>query len=204
MAAGAAGVIKTALSLALENVVCRRHCIFVPAIRSFPDLPKSTFCRQCEFMRPWTTRGGPLRAGVSSFGVGGTNAHVILEEPPSREASVPANGPQLLLLSARTDTALGNAAARLGDHIAALPDSNLADVAWTLCKGRKVFAHRAHVVVENGKQAIARLRDVSAAAKTALNAAPGIVFMFPGQGSQYAALGPLVAVMRPSRFSAQR
>ncbi|HUA80350.1 MAG TPA: amino acid adenylation domain-containing protein, partial [Dyella sp.] len=187
MAAGAAGVIKTALSLAERRLP--------PSLHFRTNNPKLDLANSPFFvndsLRAWTFDGGPLRAGVSSFGVGGTNAHIVLEEPPQREPSDAAEGPQLLLLSARTDAALGHAAEQLGKHLSQPSDARLADIAWTLCKGRKVFAHRIHVVADNAEDAAKRLQELASSlpAKTALNPAPGIVFMFPGQGSQYAGMG---------------
>ena len=187
MAAGAAGVIKTAFALAERRLPPSLH---FRANNPKLDLANSPFFVN-DTLRAWTFEGGPLRAGVSSFGVGGTNAHIILEEPPLRESSDAASGPQLLLLSARSNVALGHSIAQLGDHLAARPDMQLADVAWTLCKGRKAFAQRVHLVADGAEDAAKRLRDLaqSPTSKTALYPAPGIVFMFPGQGSQYAGMG---------------
>jgi len=187
MAAGAAGVIKTALALAERRLP---PSLNFSASNPKLDLDNSPFFVN-DSLRPWTFDGGALCAGVSSFGVGGTNAHVVLEEPPPREPSDAADGPQLLLLSARSDAALGHAVERLGAHLAGRPNAQLADIAWTLCKGRKVFAHRIHLVADSVEDAAKRLQEpaTSASGKTALNPAPGIVFMFPGQGSQYAGMG---------------
>ncbi|WP_233842622.1 polyketide synthase [Dyella sp. 2HG41-7] len=196
MAAGATGVIKTALSLAERRLPPSLH---FRANNPKLDLANSPFFVN-DSVRAWRFDGGPLRAGVSSFGVGGTNAHVVLEEPPQREPSDAAEGPQLLLLSARTDAALGHAVEQLGAHLSTQPDAQLADVAWTLCKGRKVFAHRVYVVAESTEDAAKRLQElaVSASGKTALNPAPGVVFMFPGQGSQYAGMGRALYESEPA------
>ncbi|XRD90835.1 amino acid adenylation domain-containing protein [Dyella nitratireducens] len=187
MAAGAAGVIKTALSLAERRLPPSLH---FHASNPKLDLANSPFFVN-DRLRAWTFDGGPLRAGVSSFGVGGTNAHVVLEEPPQREPSDVADGPQLLLLSARSDVALGHAVAQLGGHLSRQPGAQLADIALTLCKGRKVFAHRIHLVADSVDDAAKRLQEpaTSSSTKTALNPSPGIVFTFPGQGSQYAGMG---------------
>ncbi|SEN38292.1 amino acid adenylation domain-containing protein [Luteibacter sp. UNCMF331Sha3.1] len=187
MAAGAASVIKTALALCERRLPPSLH---FTAANPRLNLAASPFVVN-DTLRPWQTSGGPLRAGVSSFGVGGTNAHVVLEEAPERVPSDAASGAQLLLLSARTPTALGDAAARLADHLAAHPDGNLADTAWTLARGRKAFTQRSHVVALSASDAVTKLRDIAAAAmcRACVDPAPGIVFLFPGQGSQYAGMG---------------
>ncbi|MCX7514607.1 polyketide synthase [Frateuria sp. STR12] len=188
MAAGAAGVIKTALALAERRLPATLH---YRAPNPSIDLANSPFVvndRLCD----WTAGEAPLRAGVSSFGVGGTNAHVVMEEPPPRAPSEPAEGPQLLVLSARTSSALGAAATRLAEHLAVQPQINLADVGWTLAAGRKAFAHRIAVVASDVPEAVAKLASLETAAATARShpARPGdVVFLFPGQGAQYPGMG---------------
>ena len=196
MAAGAAGVIKTALALAERQLPPSLH---LHATNPKIDFANSPFVVN-DRLRPWLGDGAPLRAGVSSFGVGGTNAHVILEEAPLRAPSDAASGPQLLLLSARSAAALGAAAAQLGEQLANQPDANLADVAWTLATGRKAFAQRTHIVASDNQDAAARLRAAAPAptVRTASNPAPGIVFMFPGQGSQYAGMGRELYASEPA------
>jgi len=97
-----------------------------------------------------------------------------------------------LTLSARTPAALADAATRLADHLERDPDANLADVAWTLAIGRKAFPHRIAVAAEMAAEAAARLRSAdlsAAAAKSRPAQASDVVFMFPGQGCQYAGMG---------------
>jgi amino acid adenylation domain-containing protein len=187
MAAGAAGVIKTAMALAERRLPPSLH---FTAANPRLHLADSPFVVN-DTLRAWPSHGGPLLAGVSAFGVGGTNAHVILEEPPPRTPSAAASGPQLLMFSARTPSALASAAARLADHLVSHPDGNLADTAWTLATGRKGFAQRGFVVAGSAPDAEAKLRDVAAATicRACANPAPGVVFLFPGQGSQYAGMG---------------
>jgi amino acid adenylation domain-containing protein len=182
MAAGAAGVIKTALSLATRQLPPSLH---FTANNPRLGLEGSPFVVNGS-LREWTSEGA-RRAGVSSFGVGGTNAHVILEEAPAREASTPAHGPQLLVLSARSEASLQTAVLNFGDHLAMDAELNLADAAHTLIVGRKVFPHRAYVVAASATEAVERL--ATAALRKAPAQEPGIVFMFPGQGSQYAGMG---------------
>ncbi|MBJ7574535.1 amino acid adenylation domain-containing protein [Luteimonas sp. MC1828] len=188
IAAGAAGVIKTALSLQQRCIPASLHFEAPnPAI----DFAGSPFVVNSG-MTPWPDGAAPRRAGVSSFGVGGTNAHVVMEQAPAREASEPAQGPQLLVLSARTPAALAQAATRLGEHLAATPGINLADAAWTLAVGRTAFAHRLALVAADPADAAAQLRG-SEAATTAARGRPArdsdVVFLFPGQGAVYAGMG---------------
>ncbi|RZL94771.1 MAG: amino acid adenylation domain-containing protein, partial [Variovorax sp.] len=187
-AAGAAGLIKTALAMHCEAIPASLHYEAPnPAI----DFDATPFRVNSE-LRPWPREAAPRRAGVSSFGVGGTNAHVIVEEAPLRAPSDTATGPQLLTLSARTSAALAAAATRLADHLDTHRALPLADVAHTLRVGRKQFAQRACVVAGSIDDAVAALRSADSAARAAaaVNAwVPQPVFMFPGQGAQYAGMG---------------
>ncbi len=194
IAAGAAGVIKTAFALAERRLPPTLH---VGATNPVIDFAHSPFVVNRE-LREWRDDAGPLRAGVSSFGVGGTNAHVILEQAPPRAASDPAEGPCLLPLSARTPQALAAAAQRLGAHLAAEPGINLADVAYTLAHGRKAFAQRGAIVADDVEDAIRQLGDAGSALRATEAQATGIVFMFPGQGAQYAGMGRALHAREPA------
>jgi amino acid adenylation domain-containing protein len=187
-ASGAAGLIKTALALHTERL---------PASINFStpnpriDFATSPFVVN-DKLNPWPRETTPRRAGVSSFGVGGTNAHVILEEAPLRPASEPGLGPQLLLLSARSQPALDAMARDLADHLAGDTQLNLADVAHTLQEGRSMFSHRLCVVADGGARAAAALRtpaDTHRAMRIVESAAKPLVWLFPGQGAQYAGMG---------------
>lgn len=187
-AAGATGLIKTALALREQKLPASLHFEAPnPAI----DFASTPF-RVNDRMQSWPRGAAPRRAGVSSFGVGGTNAHVIVEEAPLIEASDASAGPQLLQLSARTPTALAAAASRLAAHLEAEPGVSLADVAHTLRVGRKAFAHRSCMVAESVAQAVQALRGDDPSTKATGEIAPWTpraVFMFPGQGAQYAGMG---------------
>lgn len=143
-------------------------------------------------LTPWKRNGQPRRAGVSSFGIGGTNAHLVLEEAPMRDRERAAHPVQLITVSARTETALENATANLIEHLQANPDAGLADVAYTLQVGRTPFAHRAAIPCSSVAEAIAGLENSrgrqSVSGATSPRAA-AVVFMFPGQGSQFAGMG---------------
>ncbi|HEY2740433.1 MAG TPA: type I polyketide synthase, partial [Thermoanaerobaculia bacterium] len=140
-------------------------------------------------LTPWPAgESAPRRAGVSSFGLGGTNAHIVLEEAPPREAGEPASRPeQLLLLSARTPEALERVAANLADHLEAHPDLPLSDLAWTLQVGRKGLDHRRAFVVRDAVSAVADLRAGSAgvAGRREGTGDRPVAFLFPGLGDQY-------------------
>ena len=187
-AAGVAGLIKAVLALK------HRH---IPPLLHFTtpnpqlDLEHSPFAASAAG-RDWPTGDTPRRAGVSSFGIGGTNAHVVLEEAPAVEARPPAREAQLLVLSARTEAALDAAAQRLAVHLAAHPEQTLADVAWTLQSGRRAFAHRRVVVARDAAQAIEGLTDPqrpSAHGAVHEGGDRPVAFLFSGQGSQFAGMG---------------
>ena len=198
MAAGAAGVIKTAYALRERCLPPTAHFRQANPVIDFARTP----FRVSGALTPWEALDGhPRRAGVSSFGVGGTNAHVVMEEAPQIAPSEPAEGTQLLTLSARTPAALVDAVARLADHLEREPGINLADAAWTLAVGRKAFPHRIAVAADRSATAIELLRsaDLSAAASKSRPAqAADVVFMFPGQGCQYAGMGRTLYASEPA------
>ncbi len=141
---------------------------------------------------PWETDRLPRRAGVSAFGIGGTNAHVIVEEPqPAPEAQV-IHPHQLLVLSARSETALQAARKNLAECLRQRPTEHLANVAYTLQVGRSVFKHRLAWVCQTAQEAVEILEDlgsrrVSAAQQTAKDTP--VIFLFSGQGAQYVQMG---------------
>ncbi|WP_436762330.1 type I polyketide synthase [Streptosporangium sp. V21-05] len=185
-AAGVIGLIKVVLSLRHELVPGTAHFR-----RANPeiDLDTGPFVVRAE-ATPWPKGPTPRRAGVNSLGIGGTNAHVVVEEWPDPALpgpSGPSGGPQLLVLSARTGGALAQMATRLGEHLKR-GGTPLSDVAWTLQTGRRGFAHRAFAVCADGDDAVGALTGAEphrlvtgrAAARTA-----GVAFLFPGQGGQH-------------------
>lgn len=135
---------------------------------------------------------GPRRAGVNSLGVGGTNAHVVLEEAPAAAAAEPALWPvHPVVISARSRAALDAAGARLAARLRADPGLDLADVAFTLKEGRRAFPWRRVLVAADAAEAAALIeapdpRRVFTAEAPA--EAPEVVFMFPGGGAQYAGM----------------
>ncbi|HLV20815.1 MAG TPA: aminotransferase class III-fold pyridoxal phosphate-dependent enzyme, partial [Polyangiaceae bacterium] len=138
----------------------------------------------------WPRGDGPRRAGVSSFGVGGTNAHVVLEEPPA-PATTPSVRPcELLLLSARSRDALNQATTNLAEHLRGAGDVALADVAYTLALGRRGFRERRFVVASSHAEAIAQLSEPQRAATRSYDGGrANVAFLFPGQGAQAPNMG---------------
>ena len=183
-AAGIAGLIKTVLAI--------EHGAIPPTVHYSSPNPAINLAASPFYvttsLRRWERNGLPRRAGVSSFGVGGTNAHVVLEEAPPRETPTEKRPHQLFVISARSEAALDQATSNLGDHLQAHPELELADVAFTLQAGRRFFQHRRVLVVQSDERAetIAALNDpASLGAFIASDDDRPVVFMFPGQGSQY-------------------
>ncbi len=177
-AAGVTGLIKAALAIERRTIPPLLHFVRPnPAV----DLAASPF-RAPRQLESWESGSGPRRAGVSSFGMGGTNAHVVLEEAPEPPVEPEAIGvPRLLVLSARTPTALSTAAERLATYLERRPDLPLADVARTLASGRRRFAHRRFAVASDLEEAVASLRRDDPGTPGA--EAADVVFLFPGQGT---------------------
>ena len=190
-AAGVTGLIKTVL--ALENEA------LPPSLHYENPNPQIDFAQSPFFvntrLRPWERKPGePRRAGVSSFGIGGTNAHVVVEESPlvSQSPAPAVDEWQVLPLSARSATSLQAARQRLAAHLEHHPEQSLADTAYTLQVGRRAFAQRAAIICRNRTEAIATLRGDDpgmVATGATVAASQGVVFMFPGQGAQYVNMG---------------
>ena len=182
--ATAAGVIKAAL--ALQNEVIPPSLNF-SAPNPQIDFRDSPFYVAAEAVA-WKRGDAPRRAGISSFGLGGTNAHLLIEEAPSRPTSEPAAGAQLLVLSARTDTALAKRCADLADWLERHETANLADVAHTLLVGRRRFEKRVALVCGDRGEAVEKLRRMApgdALRGAGAVEAPPVTFLFPGVGSHY-------------------
>ncbi|MET0645392.1 MAG: beta-ketoacyl synthase N-terminal-like domain-containing protein [Pyrinomonadaceae bacterium] len=183
-AAGVAGLIKTTLAL--------KHKLLPPSLHFEQPNPKINFSSSPFFVNTklteWVTEDGPRRAGVSSFGIGGTNAHVILEEAPPQALSTKGRPSQLLVLSAKTESSLETATANLAKHLRRHPDMNLADVAYTLQIGRRSFERRRMLVCQDVNDAVQALETIDATRVLTGQAQRGersVVMMFPGQGTQY-------------------
>lgn len=155
------------------------------------DLPGTPFYLSGE-ATPWISNGEPRLAGVSSLGVGGTNAHLIVEEAPAQSTPEPSQPWQLLLLSAKTEPALEQMTDDLAEHLKCEPSQELADIAYTLQVGRSRLPQARAIVVrgrEDAPQVLATRGPDSVWSRRDSKEAPAVVFMFPGAGTQHPNMG---------------
>ncbi|OWV05860.1 hypothetical protein B5D80_17135 [Micromonospora wenchangensis] len=189
-AAGVGGVIKV--------IEAMRHGVLPATLHVDEPTPHVDWTagrvRLLTEARPWPSAERPRRAAVSSFGISGTNAHVILEQgdpDPAPVASTPAR-PVPVLLSARTATALAGQAARLRDHLRAHPEAELPELAHSLATGRTHLAERAVLLAADRAELLSALDPVAAGEAPPVRGTAGdpggVVFVFPGQGSQWAGM----------------
>ncbi|WP_283133516.1 type I polyketide synthase [Rhizohabitans arisaemae] len=186
-AAGMPSVIKAVLAL--------ESGLIPPSLHYESPNPKIDFGTNpfhvVSSLTKWDANGFPRRAGVSSFGIGGTNAHVVLEQPPEHEPRTGVRRPaELLQLSARTETALTASCERLAAHLAEHGDTDLGDVAYTLRVGRRRMGRRAAVVASGPADAATALTAPKRVITgTAGRRTPQVALLFSGQGAQYAGMG---------------
>lgn len=185
----------------IKTVLCLHHKKLVPTLHYKTPNPKIDFANSpfyvCDKTVPWEVEGFPRRAGVSGFGIGGTNAHIVLEEAgeyaaSNRPKSAVEQSNQLLLISAKTGPALKDAAIQLGEYLETAKEEDFADIAYTLREGRESFRHRA-CVLANGTKNAAQVLSKFDRSKFSLGEAKSddasVVFMFPGGGAQYVNMG---------------
>ena len=189
-AAGVAGLVKAALAV---------HHRYLPPMAGFRAPNPHLDLAETPFYVPMEGRGWereePLRAGVSSFGIGGTNAHVVLEEAPEPPPPAPCRGAKLLLLSAASEEALEEMSGNLARHLrqarrAGAPEEVLADTAYTLQVGRRRLPHRQAWRVGSLREAESALaaRSRPGPVYQELEGRP-VAFLFPGQGAQEPGMG---------------
>jgi len=188
-AAGVASFLKVALAM--------QHRQLPPSLHFAQPNPACEFERSPFYvnatLKDWTPPAGmPRRAGVSSLGVGGTNAHLILEEAPPRKPSGPSREHLLLMLSAKSQASLDANTAALASHLREHPQISLADVAYTLQVGREPMKLRRIVVARDAADAAQALEAMDPQRVISLPGATGshsLAFMFAGGGAQYPGMG---------------
>ncbi|MBF6175887.1 type I polyketide synthase [Nocardia blacklockiae] len=220
-AAGVAGVIKMIMAM--------RHGTLPATLHVDEPTPHVDWAagavRPVREPRPWPDTGRPRRAGVSSFGISGTNAHVVVEQPPRtapaadpdsgaapttaapvRSGTLPEPLPPLTIwvLSARTDAALAGQAAELARHVRAHPEVAAAEIGRALVTTRSRFARRAVVFGHDRGELLTALDTLAAGGQSpaivrgVAPAAPArTAVMFPGQGAQRVAMGRRLHAAHP-------
>lgn len=193
-AAGVAGVIKVLLALQNRSLPAHLHVSSGhenDALRQLPlKIPLSAI--------PWPVTERPRVAGVSSFGFSGTNAHIVIEEPPiaQTEDNCPVSS-EILTVSAKSSEALSALCGRYADYLQQHPQTSLADFAFTLNTGRSHFQHRIAILASSTKEACDQLQQIAdlhvedhaSYRFIAGYEEPSIGFLFTGQGSQYSGMG---------------
>lgn len=202
-AAGVAGLIKLVLALQHKEIPPHLHLKNPNPHIPWAELP----IKITTELTPWTSVNGTRIAGLSSFGFSGTNAHIVVEEAPTRQISPAAveRKAHLLTLSAKTEEALQKLAKRFDTLLKENPNLNLADVCFSANTGRSVFAHRLALVAESA-QACEQLAAYSAGKNPSGvltgqlqdTHRPKVVFLFTGQGSQYVGMGRQLYETQPT------
>ncbi|MCQ8836419.1 type I polyketide synthase, partial [Streptomyces malaysiensis] len=202
-AAGAAGIIKM--------VQAMRHGVLPKTLHADQPTSKVDWASGAVSLlteaRPWPETEHPRRAGISSFGVSGTNAHVILEQPPEAETAetevddagtpglVATGGVVPWVLSGKTQAALRAQAERLVSHLESGSDANAVDVGWSLATTRAALEHRAVILATDTESGTETARALAEGRPdplliTGQTGTDGkTVFVFPGQGAQWAGMG---------------
>lgn len=189
-AAGVTGLIKVALSLKNR---------FIPGTVNYKNpnpkinFDETPFIVQSNGMEWQNNNNLPLRAGINSFGVGGTNAHMVLEEAPTVKNSSKEEKTNLFLFSAKTKNALIENIKSTLKYVASDQSINRSDAAWTLMAGRKHFKYRKAIVVNEhlGKDINVDefIEDILDSECKKADEGKNVYFMFSGQGSQYQGIG---------------
>ena len=188
-AAGVAGLIKATLSLENKKIPASLN---YEAPNPTIDFARSPFYVNGE-LKEWKVNVHPRRAGVNSLGVGGTNAFIILEEPPKRAGSQPYDrSNHLITYSAKSRKSLDAYGEKLAQFLKLNPEISMADAAYTLFEGREKFENCRVLAVRDREEAIEVLESNDQRrvfTHTDDGDEKSLVFMFPGGGAQYADMG---------------
>ncbi len=199
MAAGAVGVIKTVLALKHQVIPASIHFESANPRLQLEDSPFTVVATSTA----WPIGEQPRIAAVSSFGVGGTNAHLILQEAPPPVADVPPVSNEItpmvttLAISARSAAAVQSSAIQLAQFLRKNSTVSLAQVEQTLVRGRKAFAHRLVVSGESVEQLSLALESASKKQGCVDQKPHSMTWLFPGQGAQYAHMGKALYYREP-------
>ena len=203
-AAGVGGLVKLAVMLQHGAIPASLHVSEPSPHIAWDELPVTVPVA----LQPWPAADGRRRAGLSSFGFSGTNVHLVVESAPPAppEAAVDGRPLHVLTLSARSDAALADLAARYAEQLGRQPAPDLAEVALTAGAGRSHFPHRLAAVAPDAEAAAGQLVAYAAGEQ-----APGLVagtversdppkmaFLFGGQGAQYAGMGRSLYSTQPA------
>lgn len=175
-AAGVAGVIKTALMLYYKKLVPTIHFEKANSKLGLEESPFYVNTKYCD----WKNDDSVRIAGVSSFGIGGTNCHIVMQEPPIEKIKIMEQKENVLLLSAKTPTALAKEAGDLADYLEKQTDDIMAKVAYTLQTGRNHMPYRRYESVTSIQDAVEKLRKGKRAFLLEKEIEPSVIFMFPG------------------------
>ena len=188
-AAGIAGLIKTILALKHQEIPPSLHFNEPNPQFDYENIPFYVNSK----LTPWHANGTPRRAGVSSFGIGGTNAHVVIEEAPvTPELNRSQRVGHVLLISAMSDQALEHTTRNLENYLRSHPETNLEDIAYTLTVGRRAFDHRRAIICRDHAEALAALSNTGTTlcpTGVAGEAQRPLAFLFAGQGAQRVGMG---------------
>ncbi|NEP39095.1 MAG: type I polyketide synthase, partial [Okeania sp. SIO2H7] len=217
-AAGVSSLMKVILALKHQEIPPHLHLKQPNPLVDWDKLP----IKIPTSLMPWSCEGKPRIGAVSSFGMGGTNAHIILEEAPvefriqNSEFRINTNGEKgddlerplhLLTLSAKTEKALEDLVSSYQKHLERYPDLAVADVCYTANTGRKHFKHRLAVITFDQKELAEKLLDhktgkevvgLSCGEFDSGSASSKLAFLFTGQGSQYVNMGKQLYETQPT------
>lgn len=182
-AAGVASFIKVCLAAYHRTIPPTIH---FSAPNKYIKFEKTPFYVQHE-LKKWTS-DEPLIMGISSFGIGGTNAHVIIEEPPGRDKVIHSHTevPELIVLSAKCEESLKRRKQDLIDYISSNPGIDMKDMVYTLASGRNHMPYRTFMVAGDLSEIKTTGRFIDGKSDEYISKT---AFMFPGQGAQYVSMG---------------